>query len=98
MQQELERTRQSYDEVIGTTRKALEDSQAAQASQASLMSGLTEKQEQASRIQSAEAEKSTIMARDAMSNTKRTVDAAKQQVSSRRRRRGLMSTMSTMNR
>lgn len=95
MQQELARTKQSYDEVLGTTKKALTDSQAAQQQQSTLMSELTGKQEQASKIQSAQAEKDTIMAREAMNLNKRKVDNITTQQTSRRRRRGLMSAMST---
>lgn len=96
MQQELERTKQSYDEVLGTTKKALTDSQLAQEKQGTLMTELTGKQEQATKLQSAQAEKDTIMTRDAMNLNKRTVDSAIKQQGTRRRRRGLMSTMSTM--
>lgn len=96
MQQELARTKQSYDEVLGTTKKALTDSQAAQQQQSTLMTELTGKQEQASKLQSAQAEKDTIMARDAMNLNKRNVDTVVAQQGTRRRRRGLMSTMSTM--
>lgn len=96
MQQELARTKQSYDEVLGTTKKALADSQVAQQKQSTLMTELTGKQEQASKLQSAQAEKDTIMARDAMNLNKRSVDAVVTQQGTRRRRRGLMSTMSTM--
>lgn len=96
MQQELERTKQSYDEVLGTTKKALTDSQLAQEKQGTLMSELTGKQEQATKLQSAQAEKDTIMTRDAMNLNRRTVDSAIKQQGTRRRRRGLMSTMSSM--
>lgn len=96
MQQELERTKQSYDEVLGTTKKALTDSQLAQEKQGTLMAELTGKQEQATKLQSAQAEKDTIMTRDAMNLNRRTVDSAIKQQGTRRRRRGLMSTMSSM--
>lgn len=96
MQQELARTKQAYDEVLGTTKKALTDSQTAQQRQSTLMTELTGKQEQASKLQSAQAEKDTIMARDAMNLNKRNVDSVVVQQGTRRRRRGLMSTMSTM--
>jgi hypothetical protein len=96
MEQELARTKQSYDEVLNTTKKSLSDSQLAQERQGTLMAESTAKQEQASKLQTAQAEKDTIQTRDAMNLNKRTVDSAIKQQSTRRRRRGLMSTMSTM--
>jgi hypothetical protein len=94
MQGELARQQKSYDEVLGTTKQALTDSKLAQEKQGTLMSELTGKQEQASKLQTAQAEKETIQTRDAMSLNKRSVDAANKAVNTRRRRRGLMSTMS----
>jgi hypothetical protein len=94
MQGELARQQKSYDEVLGTTKQALTDSKLAQEKQGTLMSELTGKQEQASKLQTAQAEKETIQTRDAMNLNKRSVDAANKAVNTRRRRRGLMSTMS----
>lgn len=94
MQGELARQQKSYDEVLGTTKQALTDSKLAQEKQGTLMSELTGKQEQASKLQTAQAEKETIQTRDAMNLNKRSVDAANRAVNTRRRRRGLMSTMS----
>jgi hypothetical protein len=94
MQGELARQQKSYDEVLGTTKQALTDSKLAQEKQGTLMSELTGKQEQAGKLQTAQAEKETIQTRDAMNLNKRSVDAANKAVNTRRRRRGLMSTMS----
>jgi hypothetical protein len=94
MQGELARQQKSYDEVLGTTKQALTDSKLAQEKQGTLMSELSGKQEQASKLQTAQAEKETIQTRDAMNLNKRSVDAANKAVNTRRRRRGLMSTMS----
>ena len=94
MQQELARTKTAYDEVLGTTKKALIDSQAAQQQQSTLMTELTGKQEQASKLQSAQAEKDTIQANEAMNLNRRSVNSITTQQRTRRKRRGLMSTMS----
>lgn len=94
MQQELARQQKSYDEVIGVTKKSLADSQLAQEAQGTLMKDLTVKQETASKLQTAQTEKDTIQARDAMNLNKRTVDTANKAVYARKRRRGLMSTIS----
>lgn len=93
MQQELARTKTAYDEVLGTTKKALIDSQAAQQQQYTLMTELTGKQEQASKLQSAQAEKDTIQANEAMNLNRRSVDAVVKQRSTRKRKRGLMSAL-----
>jgi hypothetical protein len=94
MQQELARQQKSYDDVLGVTKKSLADSQAAQEAQGSLMKDLTVKQESASKLQTAQAEKDTIKARDSMALNKRSVDTANKAVFTRRRRRGLMSALS----
>lgn len=96
MQQELARQQKAYDEVLGTTKNALTASQEAQGKQATLMSELTTKQEQASKLQTAQAEKETIQARDAMNLNRRSVSSASNAINTRRRRRGLMSTMSSL--
>lgn len=94
MKGELARQQKAYDEVLGTTKQALTDSKLAQEKQGTLMTELTGKQEQASKLQTAQAEKETIQTRDAMNLNKRSVDAANKAVNTRRRRRGLLSTMS----
>ena len=96
MQQELARQQKAYDEVLGTTKNALTASQEAQGKQATLMGELTAKQEQASKLQTAQAEKETIQTRDAMNLNRRSVSSANNATNTRRRRRGLMSTMSSL--
>jgi chromosome segregation ATPase len=96
MQQELARQQQAYDEVLGTTKGALATSEQAQQRQSSLMNELTMKQEQASKLQTAQTEKDTVMMRDQANLNKRSVDAATKATTTRKRRRGLMSTMSPL--
>lgn len=93
MQQELERQRLAYEEVVGTTTKSLEQSKLAQEEQSKLMADATAKQEQALKIQNATVEKETVQTRDAMERNKRIVDVARSTMSRRRRNRGLLSQM-----
>lgn len=97
MQQELARTKTAYDEVLGTTKKALTDSQTAQQQQSTLMTELTGKQEKASKLQTAQAEKDTVQANDAMNLNRRNITSVTKQQSTRRKRRGLMSTVTSIN-
>jgi hypothetical protein len=94
MQQELARQQQTYDEVLGVTRKSLAESQTAQEAQGSLMKDLNVKQETASKLQTAQAEKDMIQARDGIALNRRNVDTANKAVYARKRRRGLMSSIS----
>jgi hypothetical protein len=91
MQQELERQRTAYDEVLGTTKKSLEDSQEVQTRQSELMASSTAKQEQALKLQNAQADKDTTMARDAMNMNRRSINATMNNVRTRTRRRRLLS-------
>ena len=91
MQQELERQRTAYDEVLGTTKKSLEDSQEVQTRQSELMASSTAKQEQALKLQNAQADKDTTMSRDAMNMNRRSINATMNNVRTRTRRRRLLS-------
>lgn len=91
MQQELERQRTAYDEVLGTTKKSLQDSQEVQTRQSELMASSTAKQEQALKLQNAQADKDTTMSRDAMDMNRRSINATMNNVRTRTRRRRLLS-------
>lgn len=91
MQQELERQRLAYDEVLGTTKKSLQDSQEVQTRQSELMASSTTKQEQALKLQNAQADKDTTMSRDAMDMNRRSINATMNNVRTRTRRRRLLS-------
>lgn len=89
MQSELERQKQAYESILSRTQQALADSQANAANQSSLLNDLTGKQEQFSRLQSAQTAKDSQLARDTASLNRRSMmqSAQGQQVAQRRRRR-----------
>lgn len=89
MQTELERQKQAYEAILSRTQQALAESQTNAANQSSLLNDLTGKQEQFSRLQSAQAGKDTQMARDNMTLNRRSMmqSVQGQQVNQRRRRR-----------
>lgn len=93
MQQELERQRLAYDEVLGTTRSSLASSQEAQTRQSELLANSTAKQEQALKLQNAQADKETTMSRDAMELNRRNVNSTMNTVKTRTRKRRLLSTL-----
>lgn len=93
MQQELERQRTAYDEVLGTTRSSLTASQEAQTRQSELLASNTAKQEQALKLQNAQADKETTMSRDAMEMNRRDINSTMNTVKTRTRKRRLLSTL-----
>lgn len=93
MQQELERQRVAYDEVLGTTRSSLASAQEAQTRQGELLASSTAKQEQALKLQNAQADKETTMSRDAMELNRRGVNSTMNTVKTRTRKRRLLSAL-----
>lgn len=93
MQQELERQRLAYDEVLGTTRSSLASAQEAQSKQSELLASNTAKQEQALKLQNAQVDKETTMSRDAMELNRRNINSTMNTVRTRTRKRRLLSTM-----
>jgi len=91
MQQELERQRLAYDEVLGTTRNSLTASQEAQTKQSELLASNTAKQEQALKLQNAQADKDTTMSRDAMDLNRRNIQTTMNNMKTRGRKRRLLS-------
>jgi hypothetical protein len=91
MTQELARQKQSYDEVLGVTRDTLAKQQQAQEAQGILMKEASDKQEQAAKLQTAQTDKETVMAREGMNLNRRKVDTVTSANTTRKKRRGLMS-------
>jgi hypothetical protein len=91
MQQELERQRLAYDEVLSTTRNSLLASQEAQGKQTALLAETQAKQEQALKLQNAQADKDTTMARDSISLNRRNITTTMNATTQRGRRRRLLS-------
>jgi hypothetical protein len=91
LKQEAGVQQENYDKVLGTTKQALQASQETQAKQTSLMADTEARQVQASKLQSAQADKETIQLRDAANQNRRQVDQSMKSTSNRKKRRGLFS-------
>lgn len=92
MQQEAELQRKAYDEVLGTTKQSLAQSQQIQAQQASLMNDAAAKQEQQGKLQSAQADKEVTLAKEQQDLNRRNTQRMVIQGNTRKKRRGIMST------
>ena len=94
MQDALNKQKLAYDEVLGTTRKSAEDAKVLYDQQGEVMRGLTDKQQQASAIQQAAADKDTTMARETTQRNRNAVSQSSNSNTSRRRKRGMLSVLS----
>lgn len=93
MEDALAKQKLSYDEILGTTRKALADSNAVTVAQNTNMRGLVEKQNQTTAIQQASADKDSTMAREETRRNRTNVTSQMNSQGAARKRRGLLSVL-----
>lgn len=94
MQDALAKQQLSYDEILGTTRRSLSDSNRVNLAQQETMRGLTEKQQQTTAVQQASAEKDTTMSREDTRRNRTDVTAQMNARGKQQKRRGLLSVLS----
>ena len=94
MEDALNKQKLAYDEVLGTTRQSLADSNNINTQQQETMRGLAEKQQQTAAVQQASAEKDTLMAQEQTKRNRTDVTSSMTSQSKSRKRRGLLSVLS----
>lgn len=94
MEDALNKQKLAYDEVLGTTRQSLADSNNINTQQQETMRGLTEKQQQTAAVQQASAEKDTLMAQEQTKRNRTDVTSSMASQGKARKRRGLLSVLS----
>lgn len=94
MEDALNKQKLAYDEVLGTTRQSLADSNNINTQQQETMRGLAEKQQQTAAVQQASAEKDTLMAQEQTKRNRTDVTSSMASQGKARKRRGLLSVLS----